>query len=94
MTELVLKVEDGLAEKFKQISLQKFQGDEAFAFEYAIKSLLSEKERDMMRLEQIIEQIQDDIEAAGGMTDEEIDALILAYRRQKRARGKELESGH
>lgn len=94
MTELVLKVEDRLAAQFKQLSLQKFQGDEVLAFEFALKLLLSEKERDLLRLEKIIEQIQDDIEAAGGLTDEEIDAYIMAYRRQKRTGSEKLESRH
>ncbi len=92
MTELVLKVDDSIAAQFKQISSRKFQGDDVLAFEHALKSILSEEERDMLRLEQIIEQIQDDIEAAGGMTDEEIDAYITAYRRQKRTGGKARES--
>jgi len=94
MIELNLKVDDILAEKFKEISLQKFQGDEELAFECALKALLSKDDLDMLRLEQIIDQIQDDIEAAGGMTDKEIDAYIAASRRQKRARGKGVESGH
>ncbi len=89
MTELVLKVDDSIAARFKQISSRKFQGNDVLAFEHALKSILSEEERD---LEQIIEQIQDEIEAAGGMTDEEIDAYITAYRRQKRAEEKARES--
>ncbi len=94
MTELVLKVDDILAEKFKKISLQRFEGDEALTFEFALKSLLSNDDLDMIRFEQIVEQIQDDIEAAGGMTDKEIDACIATYRKEKRARGKELEGRH
>jgi len=82
MTELVFKVEDSLAEKFKEISLQKFQGDEALAFELALKPLLSKDELDMLRFEQI----EDEVEANGGITEEEIDAHIAAYRRQKRMR--------
>ncbi|MDZ7291953.1 MAG: hypothetical protein ONB44_17065 [candidate division KSB1 bacterium] len=85
MTELVLKVDDSLAARFKEISLQKFRGDDVLAFECALKSLLSEEERDLFHLEQIIEQIQDDIERAGGMTDKEIDAYISTFRQKKRA---------
>lgn len=94
MTEIVLNVDDQLASRFKDISSKKFQGDDKLAFEYAVNSLLSEDELDMLRLEQVFEQIQKDIESAGGMSDEEIDALIANYRRQKRIRGKFVESGH
>lgn len=92
MTELVLKVDNNLAERFKKISLQKFQGDESLAFEQALKSLLSEDELDMIRLEQIVEQIQNEIKNAGGVTAKEIDAYIAAYRRNKRKNGRKLES--
>ncbi|GEM_PF-1020014 len=92
MTELVLKVDNNLAERFKRISLQQFQGDDSLAFEQALKSLLSEDVLDMIRLEQIVEQIQDEIKNAGGVTAKEIDAYIGAYRRHKRKKGKRLES--
>ena len=88
MTELTLKVDDNIAYKFKQISEQKFHGNETLAFEFALKHLLSDEERGMLRFEQIFEQIQDEIETAGGIIDEEIDSLIVAYRQKKRTRGK------
>jgi hypothetical protein len=91
MTELVLKVDKNLAERFKKISLQKFQGDESLAFELALKSLLSEDELDMIRLEQIVEQIQDEIKNTGGVKAKEIDAYIAAYRRNKRMSGAKLK---
>jgi hypothetical protein len=88
MTELTLKVDDHIASKFKQISMQKFHGDETLAFESAVKHLLSMEEQEMIRLEQIVDQIQDEIETAGGITDQEIDALIAAYRLKKRSQRK------
>lgn len=94
MTELVLKVDDDLAARFKKVSLQKFQGDDTLAFEFALKSLLSDEDLEMLRLEQMVKNIQDEIETSGGITEEEIDAYIAAYRREKSARGKELASSH
>ncbi len=88
MTELVLKVADDIAERFKKVSLQKFHGDETLAFEFAVKHLLSDEERGMLRFEQIFEQIQDEIEKGGGITEKEIDTLIAAYRQNKGARRK------
>ena len=94
MTEPVLKVDDNLATRFKKISLQKFQGDDTLAFEQALKALLSEDELDMIRLEHIVEQIQDEIKQTGGVTAKEIDAYIAAHHRNKRRNGKKLESRH
>ena len=88
MTELTLQVDDDIAVKFKQISKQKFHGDETLAFEFALKHLLSKEDQEMLRFEQIFEQMQDEIETAGGITDKEIDTLIAAYRQKKRAKGK------
>jgi len=88
MTELTLKVDDDIALKFKQISMQKFHGDETLAFEFALKQLLSVEDLEMLRFEQIFEQIQDEIENAGGVTEKEIDAFIAAYRHKKRSRRK------
>jgi hypothetical protein len=84
MTELTLQVDEQIASKFRQISQQKFHGDETLAFEFALKHLLAEEDWGMFRFEQIYKQIQDEIETAGGITDQEIDALIVAFRQQKR----------
>ena len=87
MTELVFKVDDELAEMFKKISLQKFDGDETIAFEYALKSLISDEGKNLVRLEKIVEQLQEEIERSGGVTEKKIDEYIAAYRREKRAQG-------
>lgn len=87
MTELVLKVADDIAERFNKVSLQKFHGDETLAFEVALKHLLSIEEQQMLRLEQIVDQIQGEIETSGGVTDKEIDAFIASYRLNKQLRG-------
>lgn len=87
MTQLVIKVNDNLAARFKEISSKKFQGDDTLAFETAVKYLLSEEDRHMLRFEQIVKQIQDEIEEAGSVTDTDIDAYINAYRKKKALKG-------
>ena len=88
MTELNIKVDDKLAKRFKELSSKKFHGDDSLAFEHALNTLLSDEDLNMIRLEQIVEKIQDEIEAAGGVTEKEIDAYIAAYRREKSAKEK------
>ncbi len=83
MTELTIKVDDSLALRFKEIAAKKFRGNDSLAFEHALKSLLSDDERDLVRLEQIVHQIQDEIKKTGGVTGKEIDAYIAAYRLRK-----------
>lgn len=87
MTELVIKVADDIAERFKKISSQKFHGDETLAFEYALKNILAKEDQEMIRLEQIVTQIQEQIRSAGGITDQDIDAFITAYRLKKTGTG-------
>ncbi len=94
MTELVLKVDDSVATRFKEVSEQKFQGNDTLTLEYALRSLLSNSDKDMSYLEQIVEQIQNEIEARGGMTAKEIEACIVGYRHKKNSWGNGLESSH
>jgi len=94
MTELLINVDDNLAERFKEVSRQKFQGNDTLAFEHAVKSILDKPELEMLQLEQIFTQIQDEIENSGGITDKEIDAYIASYRRNKRTEGNQTESRH
>jgi len=87
MHKIALKLDKDLVARFKDISLREFHGDDSLAFEHALKYLLSEEDREMFRLEQVVKQIQDEIVTAGGVTGKEIDAYIAAYRSQKKARG-------
>ncbi len=84
MTELVFKVDDDLAARFKEISQKKFRGNDSKAFKYALKSLLSEDEKKVLRFEEIVQQIQKEIKQAGGLTGKQIDEYIAAYRRLKK----------
>jgi len=83
MTQLSFKIEDALAAKFKELCSRKFNGDDALAFETALKYLLSNEDRRMLHFEQIVEQIQDEVETAGGLTEQQIDDYIAAYRRKR-----------
>ena len=94
MTELVLKVDESVATRFKEVSRQNFQGNDTLTLEYALRSLLSNSDKDMLYLEQIVEQIQDEIETRGGITAKEIETCIAGYRHKKNSRGSGLESSH
>lgn len=94
MAELILKVDDSVAERFKEVSLQKFQGNDTLALKCALEILLSDSDKETLFLEQIVEQIQDEIEAGGSMTAKEIEACIAGYRHKKNSRGNGLESGN
>ncbi|MCH7673841.1 hypothetical protein IH879_02680 [candidate division KSB1 bacterium] len=84
MTQLSFKIEDALAARFKDLCSRKFNGDDALAFETALKYLLSNEDRRILHFEQIVEQIQDEIDTAGGgLTEKQIDDYIAAYRRKR-----------
>ena len=83
MTQLSIKVDDDLAAKFKEIAAKKFNGDDTLAFETALKCLLSNEDQQLLRLDEMVEKIQNEIVTAGGVSDNEIDSYIAAYRRQK-----------
>ena len=83
MTQLSFKIEDALAARFKDLCSRKFNGDDALAFETALKYLLSNEDRRILHFEQIVEQIQDEIETSGGPTEKQIDDYITTYRRKR-----------
>lgn len=83
MTEVILKVNEEVAKRFREISRKRFHGDEALAFEQAVELLFANEGQNLPGLEEIVSQIQDEIEAAGGVNNKDIDAYIKAYRRKK-----------
>lgn len=82
MTEIVIKIKDDLAKFFKEVSQKKFHGDDTQAFEHALKLLLSREEKQMHRFQKIMEQIHDEIDTAGGISESEIDSYISEHRQK------------
>jgi hypothetical protein len=86
MTELTIKAEPQILEKFKSLSQEIYRGDEAMTFREAILALISlQQKRDTNRLRAIIEKIRSDIESAGGLSAKQIDQLVRESRQRRRA---------
>ncbi len=94
MTELILKVEDGVASSFKEISQQRFHGNDTLTLKSALQFLQMNADKEMSYLEQIVEQIQSEIDANGGITSKEIEACIEGYRHEQGSKGKTYASRH
>jgi hypothetical protein len=85
VTELVIKTEPHILDRFKSLSQELYHGDETKAFSEAALALLSlHTKRDMTRLEAIVEKIRADIESRGGLTDAQIDRLVRESRKRRR----------
>ena len=86
MTELVIKAEPQILDKFKSLSQQLYQGDDAAAFREAVLALLSlQTKKDTTRLKTIIDKIRSDIEAGGGLTSAQIDQMVRESRQRRKA---------
>lgn len=86
MTELVIKAEPQILDKFKSLSQQFYQGDDAAAFHEAVLALISLREKqDTTRLKAIIDKIRSDVEAGGGLTSAQIDQLVRESRARRKA---------
>ena len=86
MTELVIKTEPQILDKFKTLSQELYRGDETKAFSEAVIALISlHAKRDMPRLEAIVEKIRADIESRGGLSDAQINKLVRESRKRRRA---------
>lgn len=86
MTELVIKTEPQVAEKFKAVTQEIYNGNEAMAFREAVLVLVSlRQKRDTSRLRAVIDKIRSDIEAGGGLTAKQIDQLVRESRQRRKA---------
>jgi len=86
VTELVIKTEPQILDRFKSLSQEFYHGDEAKAFSEAVLALLSlHTKRDTTRLKAIVDKIRSDIEAGGGLTSAQIDQMVRESRQRRKA---------
>jgi len=86
VTELVIKAEPQILDKFKSLSQQLYQGDDATAFRDAVLALFSlQTKKDTTRLKSIIDKIRSDIEAGGGLASAQIDQMVRESRQRRKA---------
>jgi hypothetical protein len=86
MAELVLKLDDQLATRLSTTAQEQYNGDQNAIVSDALRLLfLQPIRRDRRRLAHLIDEIRAQVQAAGGVTEKQIDRLISEYRRHKRA---------
>jgi predicted transcriptional regulator len=86
MAELVLKLDDHLATRLSMIAQEQYDGDPNAVVSDALRLLfLQPIQKDRRKIAQLIDDIRVEVQAAGGVTEKEIDQLIKEYRQQKRA---------
>lgn len=74
MTDLHIKVEPELAREFKHISQEDFHGDDAKAFQQAVRLLRLLRGGDHFRhFWEIADQIRNRVEEAGRLSEDEIE---------------------
>jgi len=86
MTELVIKTEPQILDRFKTLSQELYHGDETKAFSEAVLALISlQQKRDPSRLKALVDKIRSDIESRGGLSAAQIDKLVRESRKRRRA---------
>jgi len=86
MTELVIKTEPQILERFKTLSQELYRGDETKTFNEAVLALISwQQKRDPSRLKALVEKFRSDIESRGGLSASQIDRLVRESRKRRRA---------
>jgi len=86
MTELTIKAEPQILEKFRSLSQKNYRGDDAVAFREAVLALISlQQKRDTSHLRSVIDKIRSDVESAGGLSSAKIDQLVRESRQRRRA---------
>lgn len=86
MSELVLKLDDQLASRLSIIAQEHYDGDQNAVVTDALRLLfLQPIRKDRRKIAHLIDEVRAEVQAAGGVTENEIDQLIKEYRQQKRA---------
>jgi len=86
MAELVLRLDDQLAMRLSIVAQEQYDGDPNAVVSDALRLLfLQPLRKDRRKIARLIDEIRAEVQAAGGVTEKEIDYLIKEYRRQKRA---------
>jgi len=86
MTELVIKAEPQILDRFKTLSQELYHGDEAKTFNEAVLALISwQQKRDPSRLEALVDKIRSDIESRGGLAASQIDKLVRESRERRKS---------
>lgn len=84
MTKLVLKLDDGLASQLNSLAEKPYKGDENAVVSDALLLLfLQPIRKDRRQLARLIYDIRAQMQAAGGVTDKEIERLRNEYRQRK-----------
>ena len=85
MSELVLKLDDQIATRLSMVAQEQYDGDQNAVVTDALRLLfLQPIRKDRRKIAQLIDEIRAEVQAAGGVTEKEIDQRIKEYRRQNR----------
>lgn len=86
MAELVLKLNDNIASRLSQVAREQYDGDQNAAVSDALLLLFFEPiPQERRGFARLIDEIRNQVQVAGGITEREIDRLIREYRQRKRA---------
>jgi metal-responsive CopG/Arc/MetJ family transcriptional regulator len=87
---ITVDIQPKLEKDFKEIVQKFYNGDESAAINEAIKTFIQqEKEKNMtwqQRFDRVVNRIRNQVEASGGITEEEIESAIRRVRRRENAR--------
>lgn len=85
MPEFVLKLDDQLATRLSIVAQEHYNGDPNAVVSDALRLLFLQPIRKGRRkIARLIDEIRTEVQAAGGVTEKEIDHLIKEHRQQKR----------
>jgi hypothetical protein len=86
MAELALKIEDYLFSRLSKVANEQYDGDQNAVIADALLLLfLQPIRKDRRRLARLVYELREQVQAAGGVAEKDIDRLIREYRERKRA---------
>jgi hypothetical protein len=85
MSKFVVRIDDQLALRLKRIALEQYDGDENAVISDALLLLFLQPIKPVRRrLAKLIYEVREQVQAAGGVAEKDIDHLIREYRQSKK----------
>jgi len=86
--EIIFEFSPPLSESIKEIANKQFKGNLTAVLNAALEFYLDKNARKRQQLKKLVREIQQEVQARGGIDEKDLDRRIREYRREKYAKSR------
>jgi hypothetical protein len=84
--EITFELSPPLSESIKEVANKQFKGNLTAVVNTALEFYLNKNVRSRLKLKKLVREIQQEVQARGGIDEKDLDRRIREYRREKYAK--------